>query len=172
MMDLGATLCTRTRPCCAGCPVNGDCVARRESRIAELPAPRPKKALPRRQVNVLIIEHAGRVLFERRPPTGVWPGLLGLPEVAIDEDVVRAVATRFGTTDATIEPLPPLTHVFTHFALEMRPSRVVAAAWPRGAAEVPLEWIAKEAIAGAALPSPVRRLLADLDEVTLWHQPS
>ena len=46
LMDLGATVCLRTAPRCSACPVAADCVARRENRVAELPTPRSKKALP------------------------------------------------------------------------------------------------------------------------------
>ena len=72
LMDLGATLCTRTKPRCGECPVAADCVARRDGRVDELPSPRPAKALPRKAVRVLLLERAGEVLLERRAPTGIW----------------------------------------------------------------------------------------------------
>src|SRR5438067_1934858 len=56
LMDLGATVCTRTAPRCGACPVAQDCIARVDDRIAELPAPRPKKTLPQRSVRMLVIE--------------------------------------------------------------------------------------------------------------------
>ena len=87
LMDLGATVCTRTRPDCAACPVAGDCVALHQDRVAELPSPRPKKALPHRELRVLLIEHGGEILFERRPPVGIWGGLWSLPELPLDADV-------------------------------------------------------------------------------------
>src|SRR5690606_9166706 len=48
MMDLGATLCTRTRPACVLCPVQQDCVARIENRQHDLPGRKPRKAVPLR----------------------------------------------------------------------------------------------------------------------------
>ena len=125
MMDLGATICTRSRPVCERCPVAGDCLARREARTHELPAPRPRKALPRRKVVMLLIVRDGHVLLERRPVTGVWPGLLGLPELPVDADVSAAVTARFGIPPIAIQRLSHRTHAFTHFILEMRPARVV-----------------------------------------------
>ena len=95
-MDLGATLCTRARPRCGECPVAADCVARRDGRVDELPAPRPAKPLPRKAVRVLLLERAGEVLLERRPPAGIWAGLWSLPELALDDDVVAACRARFG----------------------------------------------------------------------------
>jgi A/G-specific adenine glycosylase len=96
LMDLGATLCTRAKPRCGECPVAADCVALRDGRVDELPSPRPAKQLPRKAVRVLLLERAGEVLLERRPPTGIWAGLWSLPEVALDDDVVAACRARFG----------------------------------------------------------------------------
>jgi A/G-specific adenine glycosylase len=87
LMDLGASVCARAKPRCELCPVARDCVAKREGRIGELPAPRPKKPLPRRAVAVLLLERKGEVLLERRPATGIWAGLWSLPELAPDGDV-------------------------------------------------------------------------------------
>ena len=79
MMDLGATLCTRTKPRCGDCPVARDCVARREGRTGELPGKRSRRALPHREVQLVWAERAGDVLLERRPSTGVWGRLWSLP---------------------------------------------------------------------------------------------
>ncbi|MFI4888418.1 MAG: A/G-specific adenine glycosylase, partial [Burkholderiales bacterium] len=59
MMDIGATICTRSRPHCDACPVNDDCIARRDGRVDSLPSPRPRKALPQRSVAVLLLERNG-----------------------------------------------------------------------------------------------------------------
>ena len=159
MMDLGATICTRAKPRCAACPVAHDCVARREERVDRLPTPRPRKVLRHREVVVLLIEHGDRILLERRPPTGVWPGLLALPEIGVDDDVQSAVAKRTGVDAALIQHLSPITHAFTHFVLEMRPTRVVIDAPPRPMAESSFEWLARKANVCMALPAPIRRLL-------------
>jgi A/G-specific adenine glycosylase len=156
MMDLGATICARTKPLCATCPVANDCVARDQGWVNRLPTPRPKKVLPRREIVVLLIEHENRVLLERRPPTGVWPGLLSLPEASVDVEIASVMEMRFGATAYTSEPLASLTHVFTHFALEMRPVRVVLKARPSYVAMASHEWIPLDAVMDRALPSPVR----------------
>jgi A/G-specific adenine glycosylase len=89
LMDLGATLCTRSAPRCGECPVATDCVARFEGRIADLPAPRPARARPARAVRVLVLEHAGTILLEKRPAAGIWAGLWSLPEIDPDADIAR-----------------------------------------------------------------------------------
>jgi A/G-specific adenine glycosylase len=79
LMDLGATVCTR-RPDCARCPVKRGCAARRDDRVAELPAPRARKLLPLRHTTWLIYKNNDQVLLERRPSPGIWGGLWCFPE--------------------------------------------------------------------------------------------
>ena len=70
-------------------------------------------------MRVLVLERSGEILFERRPPTGVWSGLWSLPETALDDDVRDVVRERFGV-DATLgDALAPITHGFTHFTLTL-----------------------------------------------------
>ena len=159
LMDLGATVCLRARPRCERCPVAQDCTARREGRIAELPAPRPRKPLPQRSVAVLLLERKGEVLLERRPATGVWAGLWSLPELAPDGDVVTYCRSRFGTEVAPRAPLPPIEHSFTHFRLTLQPRPcAVRTAAPR-AEEPGLVWLPLSEVSGAALPAPIKKLL-------------
>ena len=159
MMDLGATVCTRT-PACLLCPVSDDCVARTEGRIDELPAPRPSRELPHREAQLLVVEHAGELLFERRPATGVWAGLWSLPEIAMDADVDDVVRTRFGTALATA-PLPPIDHAFTHYTLTLHPKRI--ALQTSRCAQSPGEmWLLPADAVKAALPAPIKRLVRSL----------
>src|SRR5439155_18670895 len=130
LMDLGATICTRSSPRCEICQVKRDCCARREKRVDELPSPRPKKILPRRKVRVLVFERGDEILLEKRPPLGIWGGLWSFPECALGDDVRIAVHTRFGAEVELREMLPPIAHGFTHFALTLHPQRVSAARWP------------------------------------------
>jgi A/G-specific adenine glycosylase len=159
LMDLGATVCTRTRPRCDACPVAGDCVARREGTTASLPSPRPRKALPRREIAVFLLERDGKVLLEQRPPVGIWAGLWSLPEAPAGTDVETWLAGRFNAMAGWFRSLPPLTHAFTHFSLTMRGVRVPIAQWPNGAEAPGVAWFEREAALAAALPAPIRRML-------------
>ena len=80
LMDLGATVCRRSRPVCENCPVRLECVAFRKGRQADLPTPRPRKALPERRTAMLLLMDEHMLLLERRPASGIWGGLLSLPE--------------------------------------------------------------------------------------------
>ena len=121
IMDLGATVCTRAKPACLLCPVAADCVARREGRQSDLPSARPRTRRPQRQAWVLIaVRGGGELLLERRPPHGIWGGLLGLPEFPTREHALQWCHERLtGAQDA--ESAEPLRHVFSHFELEMKP---------------------------------------------------
>jgi A/G-specific adenine glycosylase len=160
-MDLGATVCLRAQPRCAACPVAADCVALRADRIAVLPAPRPKKALPRRAISVLLIEHHGEVLLERRPVTGIWAGLWSLPETETGVDVVQYCRARFGAEVVARAPLSAIEHAFTHFRLTLTPQPCAVRHWPRRAEEPGRLWLPLGEAAGAALPSPIKKLLRD-----------
>lgn len=161
LMDLGATLCTRRRPRCDACPLHDRCVARREGRQDALPTPRPAKLLPQRESTVTLFVAGRRVLLERRPPQGIWGGLLAPPEGG-----PATLAARFGLAPAAAaaaEEMPALTHAFTHFRLTLRPWRCPVEAPPPAAADIAdHEWIDLAAHASAALPTPVKKLLAGL----------
>lgn len=162
LMDLGATVCTRAQPRCGDCPVAGDCVARRDARIDELPSPRPRKPLPQRAVRVLLIERSGEILFEKRPLLGIWGGLWSLPECALDDDVATMVRARFGAQVDVREALPPIAHGFTHFGLTLHPQRLAARRWPRTAEGPGLLWLAPVDAHAAALPAPIKKLVRSL----------
>jgi len=159
MMDVGATICTRAKPRCDACPVSSDCVARIEVRIAELPGKRARRELPHREVQVLLVERAGEVLLERRPSTGVWGRLWSLPEIPVGGDPVAAMHERYGVRALVVETLAPVEHAFTHYALTMHPSRLTARE-PGDAAPAECVWLSRADLAGAALPSPIRKLLS------------
>jgi A/G-specific adenine glycosylase len=175
LMDLGATLCTRSRPDCPRCPLQARCVAYATGRTAELPVPKPKKATPEKRALMLAIVDAGQILLQQRIESGIWGGLLSLPEfdghVAIDEaDVIgtttlAAAAGEFGDV-AEVEPLLPLVHGFTHYRLTIQPYRIALTR----RAETPAGhvWWDLATIASAPLPAPIKKLLGQLALPTLF----
>jgi A/G-specific adenine glycosylase len=163
LMDLGATLCTRTQPNCVACPVAHDCVAFNEKRQDELPSPRPRKALPHRALRVLLIERSGEILLERRPPMGIWSGLWSLPELPLDADVRSAVKARFAADVTVRDELPTIEHSFTHFALTLHPQWASVRRWPTRAEMPGTIWLAPADARGAALPAPIKKLLRSLE---------
>ena len=163
LMDLGATVCTRAQPDCAACPIAQDCVAFNTGRTAELPSPRPRKALPHRELRVLVIERGGEILFERRPPLGIWGGLWSLPELPLDEDVCAAVKVRFSADVIVRDELPAIAHGFTHYSLTLHPQRVSAQRWPSRAEAPGTIWLTAADARSAALPAPIKKLMRTLE---------
>jgi A/G-specific adenine glycosylase len=161
LMDLGAGICTRSKPRCADCPLAGRCVARKQEAIARYPAPRPRKVLPQRRTRMLVLLHAGQVLLEKRPGSGIWGGLWSLPEAG-EKESIAACASRYGVTVAAQKALPAVAHGFTHFLLAIEPVRVAVKKVDARAAAPGVMWLGLADAQGAALPAPVRRILAAL----------
>ena len=160
-MDLGATVCTRGKPRCDACPLDDICVARATGRTAELPEPKPRKAIPQRETTLLVLRHDGRILLETRPPAGIWGGLLSLPELPEAADAPQWATQRFACRVIAVSPAPTLDHAFSHFRLRITP--LLLDVEPSSAAMEPgLHWTAGEDLAAAALPAPVRRILEEL----------
>jgi A/G-specific adenine glycosylase len=158
MMDLGATLCTRSRPDCPRCPVRGGCLAARWGLAGELPAPRPKKDLPSRQCWMLVLRGGdGGFYLEKRPPAGIWGGLWSFPEFDGPGDAAAWCASR-GIV-AQLEALPRRRHTFSHYHLDYT-ALLGRVERPGHIAEAGGGWLKPEA--ASALPAPVRRLMLDL----------
>ena len=162
MMDLGAGVCVARNPRCLLCPVGEDCVARAESRIDELPGKRRRADRPRKHVSMLVALRAGEVLLEKRPPTGIWGGLWSLPEFDRARAAQDYLARDWGLEAEEVRALEPFEHAFTHFTLEVTPWRAQVRS-SRMTRDGPTStWLALADVEGAALPSPVKRLLRSL----------
>ena len=159
LMDLGAGPCSRSSPDCVACPAGESCIARRDGLTAELPSPRPARALPQRETAMLILMRGGEVLLEKRPAAGIWGGLWSFPEAS--EDRIADAVLRYGARPDRLRRLALVHHGFTHYKLRIRPvlAQVVR---PSGAQEPGLLWITVEDALGAAIPAPVKRILAEL----------
>jgi A/G-specific adenine glycosylase len=153
LMDLGATVCTRSRPRCGDCPLATGCVARLSNRQGDLPAKRPRPKLPERRAGFVLISDGRRLLLERRPPRGLWGGLLVPPE-----GEAAAVLARLGLGAEKQRELAPLKHTFTHFRLTLEP--VLCVVKPTTTVDEPgLQWVTIDTAAAAGVPTPIRKLI-------------
>lgn len=124
IMDLGATVCVRTRPACDLCPVRERCAARLSHLQASLPTPRPRKARPKRRAFALIVvRQDGAVLLERRPAVGLWGGLWTLPQFETADAALAWLQARSLCHEFSLieRDLPVYNHAFTHFDLALQP---------------------------------------------------
>ncbi|MHA7816553.1 MAG: A/G-specific adenine glycosylase [Pseudohaliea sp.] len=122
IMDLGATVCTRSRPACDGCPLAGGCRARADGNPADYPGRKPRRQLPQRQTAFLLARHPdGAWLLEKRPPSGIWGGLWCFPELAAAGDADGWCRERLRAEPAGSEELASFRHTFSHYHLDITP---------------------------------------------------
>lgn len=160
-MDLGATLCTRSRPQCTICPLEDICIAHATGRTTELPQKKLRRMIPERHTTLLAIMHENRVLLETRPSTGIWGGLHSLPELPANTEAAAHIEKQFGVCALAVSPAPSFHHAFTHFRLHITPLLCRVSLRP-SAMEASFFWLDLTAIDTAALPTPVKRILRDL----------
>jgi A/G-specific adenine glycosylase len=150
VMDLGATVCVPRRPACGVCPWLGGCAGRAAGIAATLPRRRDKPAKQIRRGIAYLARRGGEVLLERRPPSGLLGGMLGLPGTDW-----QATATPAPPFAAAWREVGAVRHTFTHFHLELA---VAVADLPPGFAP-PTGSFHPAAAAEAALPSVMRKAL-------------
>ena len=122
MMDLGATVCTSSQAKCYICPISQRCLARQEESQYKYPTPKPKKSIPLRKIVFLLLENkAGEILFQRRPPTGIWGGLWCFPECSTDDDIEKWLLAETGLSGSISRQLSVIKHTLTHFRMEILP---------------------------------------------------
>ena len=144
IMDLGATVCRRTRPRCVDCPVRADCQAHaagNPERFPEKP-PRRHRRLERSRFFV-VVDPDGACLVERRPPNGIWGGLWSPPERP-DGESVSAFLEQAGIGADLVDEVQQagvFRHGFTHFDLDVEPVYVRLRARPARVREGAGRWI-------------------------------
>ena len=122
MMDLGATVCVRGRPVCDSCPLQTTCEACQQGRQQALPAPRPRRDLPVRAVQMLmLLSPEQEVFLEKRPPIGIWGGLWSFPEFDSREALQSWCDKGHIRPAAEAEIWPVVRHSFSHYHLDITP---------------------------------------------------
>ncbi len=159
MMDLGATLCTRSKPSCLLCPLRDGCKAHLLGRETAFPEPKPRKALPqKRTLMPLLANEDNAILLYRRPSSGLWGGLWSLPEVD-DLGELQPLAERYGLQLEEPHGLPELTHTFSHFQLAIEPWLIRVKSAGHVVAEADWLWYNLASPPRLGLAAPVKTLL-------------
>jgi len=159
MMDLGATLCTRSKPSCLLCPLREGCRAHFLGRETDFPVSKPRKALPqKRTLMPILANREGDILLYRRPSTGLWGGLWSFPELdnlAALDPLAQRHALRLGER----RELPGLTHTFSHFQLAIEPWLVRVEDAAPAVTEADWLWYNLATPPRLGLAAPVKQLL-------------
>ena len=164
IMDLGATLCTRSNPACSRCPVSEDCKAYEAGTVAAYPGRKPKRDKPLRQTTMLIARHDERVYLERRPEAGIWGGLWSLPELG-DRTVEGWCQDELGGSAPVTESWHILRHSFSHYDLDIQPILLrVDSPLSKVADSESTTWYRPGESPPGGIAAPVRKLIDQLNE--------
>lgn len=166
LMDLGATLCTRSQPKCEICPLNETCGAYAKGLTKTLPTPKPRKISPQKHTTMLILQYGKEILLEKRPPSGIWGGLWSLPEINMEEIATEVARMRFNIEAEPEEPLDVVQHAFTHFKLAILPQPLAVIKQAKQFNMPNLIWLPINEAIGAAIPTPVRNILITMNQRT------
>ncbi len=171
IMDLGAMVCTRSKPHCQACPLNADCKAFARSETRLYPGSKPKKAKPEKTTWMVILEdHEGRILLERRPPSGIWGGLWSLPELDPAygaEELQQACEDELGLACHNPELISGFRHTFSHYHLHIQPARLSVNGSTKVADSDQRQWLHRDKALTLGLPAPIRTLIAEPEQTAL-----
>ncbi|MEM9209779.1 MAG: A/G-specific adenine glycosylase [Pseudomonadota bacterium] len=163
IMDLGATLCTRSKPGCLVCPVGSDCIAHTQGNVNAYPGKKPKKAKPLKSTVMLLVHGEGSLYLERRPAAGIWGGLWSLPEIDDAASVADWCARHLRAAPAQTLTWKTLRHGFSHYDLDIQPLEVRLSAPSSNLADTDNElWYSLDDPPGVGLAAPVRTLVERL----------
>ncbi len=165
IMDLGATVCTRSKPACSLCPLSADCIARKANLTQHIPAKKSGRALPVKTATFLLIEQNKHILLYKRPPAGIWGGLWSLPEIPGQPDqkaITAYIKKQLNVLSSTQQLLAPFRHTFSHYHLDIHPVHVSIRKTSSKVMEAEQQiWYNKRKPDAVGLPKPVQLLLRD-----------
>ncbi len=161
MMDLGAMVCTRSKPKCELCPLNVGCLSYANHSWANYPGKKPKQTLPEKTAYFLLLQHGNRVWLEQRPAVGLWGGLFCFPQFSARVDLELWLQQR-GLKGKRLEQLTAFRHTFSHFHLDIVPMWLSLDAAGSGMDEGAGLWYNLAQPPSVGLAAPVDRLLQQL----------
>lgn len=161
-MDLGATVCTRSKPKCDQCPLSQDCQAYNADQVSLYPTPKPKKTIPIRETCWLIaINERQEVMLEQRPQSGIWGGLWCFPQFSTAAKLAQT-CHQFSLSAVNQQPHSLIKHSFTHFTLFISPYVVNCTQNTQVAENNQAAWYTIDAALTLGLPAPVKTVLKKL----------
>lgn len=162
MMDMGATVCTRSKPNCSECPLRQACHAYLENKVSELPTPKPRKVLPIKRSYFLWLQDVDRqILLLKRPPSGIWGGLWSLPQFdSIEELQEWCLEKNFVLHQQ--KTLASQRHTFSHYHLDYTTLVAHTENPNNNVMEANLAvWYKIPQTDSLGLPAPIKRLLQE-----------
>jgi len=166
-MDLGATVCTRSKPKCDICPLQSNCQAFQHDIPQNYPESKPKKIIPTRKINWLILQSDDqKVLLQQRPNSGIWGGLWSFPEVDCMDNIAELCLNNYQINITGITVAPSFKHVFSHFKLDVHPHLISSSQASNNISENNSStWYKISDALLLGLPAPVKTFLQSLDKL-------
>lgn len=166
IMDLGATLCTRSKPACERCPVSKHCEAFNIGKVSTYPQGKPKKKLPIKQTQMLLLQNPdGEIWLYKRPSHGIWGGLWSLPEIELTQDASTYCEEQLQLSVKAIAPLDAWQHTFSHYHLDIQATLLQIEGSDKMLMEAEQQlWYNSAQPAAIGLAAPVKRLLDALEK--------
>jgi A/G-specific adenine glycosylase len=162
LMDLGASICTPKKPACALCPLSEDCVARAQGTQETFPRKAPKKSGTLRRGAAFVVTRGKELLVRTRPEKGLLGGMTEVPGsdwlAGQKDEAAKAQAPELNGLSRWHRKVGVVTHVFTHFPLEL----AVYTAHVASGARAPkgMRWVPIATLADEALPNVMRKVIA------------
>lgn len=160
MMDIGAMVCTRSKPKCELCPVQKLCLAYAHHSWSSYPGKKPRQQLPEKESYFLMLQQENRVWLEQRPPSGLWGGLFCFPQFPTQQELVQWLAQR--GIEGKSEQLTAFRHTFSHFHLDIIPVKCEISRITSCMDETGGLWYNLTSPPSVGLAAPVERLLTAL----------
>jgi A/G-specific adenine glycosylase len=160
IMDLGATCCTTKKPTCEMCPLQLTCKAKIQNVVANYPNKNPKKILPHKQQQFLLLHNSNQLIYlEKRPPTGLWGGLWCLPSIDMENCPTRYVETTYQLKINNLKELTTINHSFSHFHLQIKVWAMMTTSKSHALAEHTGRWFSCHELNGLGLAKPVSDII-------------
>ncbi len=166
IMDLGATVCTRSKPKCGECPLQSDCIAFKQDTIVQFPGKKPKKQLPVKSTHMLVISYQDSFLLEKRPLSGIWPGLWSFTELKHQKDIQHYCRQHLHTDAYTHQSLTGFRHTFSHYHLDISIEHIQLSEKPKQIMEDQQQlWYNMRKPQEVGLAAPVSKILTLVSNV-------
>ena len=153
LMDLGATVCARSKPQCQKCPLTRHCRAYQQNKTDSFPHRRAAPIRPAKTVYMAFIQCRHYVFLEKRPPSGIWGNLWSLPESSSAALLKKSLAQQLQCS-LIAAGSGQFFHTFTHYHLKARVSHYHCRAAP-----LTRQWRNISQIKKTALPAPIKKYL-------------
>lgn len=159
IMDLGATVCTPKKPLCLYCPMQQQCKAHQQGIETELPFKKPKKAVPIKQADVMLIRCDNEWLWLQRPSSGLWGGLWCLPIFDQPQELLQQ-AQSLGLKP--VHARTQISHSFTHFTwlLDAAVFELPAEQKEHAAIELNGQWLSPDQAVALGIPTAMKKLIS------------